>query len=82
MAIFKHFAKAIWTKAKLSKMADFVDEIEIDKDRKQGRNLCFCDHVCQFFMDSGYRFELIVRKKQLKKLFLILTGFFPVNNYI
>ena len=29
MAIFKHFAKAIYyNKARLSKMADFVDEIE------------------------------------------------------
>ena len=33
MAIFKDFAKAICSKAKLSKMADFVDEIEIDKIR-------------------------------------------------
>ena len=34
MAIFKHFAKAIYSKAaKLSKMTDFVDEIEIDKIR-------------------------------------------------
>ena len=33
MAIFKHFAKAIYNKAKFSKMADFVGEIEIDKIR-------------------------------------------------
>ena len=31
MAVFKHFAKAIYSEAKLSKMADFVDKIEIDK---------------------------------------------------
>ena len=30
MAVIKQFAKAIWSKVKLSKMADFVDEIEID----------------------------------------------------
>ena len=29
MAIFKHFAKAIYSEAKLSKMADFEDEIGI-----------------------------------------------------
>ena len=33
MAVFKHFPKAIYNKAKLSKMADFVDEMEIDKVR-------------------------------------------------
>ena len=33
IAIFKDFTKAIYSKAKLSKMADFVDEIEIDKVR-------------------------------------------------
>ena len=33
MAIFKHFAKAIYSKAELSKMPDCVDEIEIDKIR-------------------------------------------------
>ena len=31
MAIIKHFAKAIYSEAKESKMADFGDEIEIDK---------------------------------------------------
>ena len=35
MVIFKHFAKAISSNAKLSKMADFVDEIEIDKIRNK-----------------------------------------------
>ena len=29
MAVFKHFAKAIYGEAKLSKMVDFVDEIDI-----------------------------------------------------
>ena len=33
MAIFKHFAKAIYSKAELSKMPDCGDEIEIDKIR-------------------------------------------------
>ena len=33
MTIFKHFAKALCNKAKLSKIADFMDEIEIDKIR-------------------------------------------------
>ena len=31
MAIFKHFSKLIYSRATLSKMADFVDEIEINK---------------------------------------------------
>ena len=35
MAVFQHFAKAISSNAKLSKMADFVDEIEIDKIRNK-----------------------------------------------
>ena len=34
MAFFKLSAKVICNKAKLSKMADFVDEIEIDMTRK------------------------------------------------
>ena len=33
MAIFKHFARVIYSKATLSKIADFVDEIEINKIR-------------------------------------------------
>ena len=33
MVVFKHFPKAIYNQAKLSKMADFVDEMEIDKVR-------------------------------------------------
>ena len=31
MTIFKYFAKALYNKTKLSKIADFMDEIEIDK---------------------------------------------------
>ena len=31
MAIFKHFAKALYSKAKLSRMDDFVDEIALTK---------------------------------------------------
>ena len=37
MAIFKHFAKAIYSEAKLSKIADFVDKIEIDKIRNTAK---------------------------------------------
>ena len=33
MAIFKHCAKAIYSEPKLSKRADFVGEIEIDRIR-------------------------------------------------
>ena len=33
MAIFKHFAKAIYSEANLPKITDFVDELEIDKIR-------------------------------------------------
>ena len=33
IVIFKHFAKPTYGEAKLSTMADFVDEIEIDKIR-------------------------------------------------
>ena len=45
MAIFKHFAKAIYyNKARLSKMADFVDEIEIDKFRNTAEIFPFMVH--------------------------------------
>ena len=30
MEIFNHFAKAIYSEVKVSKMADLVDDIEID----------------------------------------------------
>ena len=33
MAIFKHFERVIYSKATLSKIADFVDEVEINKIR-------------------------------------------------
>ena len=53
MAIFKHFAKAIYTKAKLSKMTIFVDEIEIDKIRNTAEIFPFMAKVvvvCFFFL--------------------------------
>ena len=44
MAIFKHYAKARCSKARLSKMADFVDEIEIDKFRNTAEIFPFMVH--------------------------------------
>ena len=66
MTIFKYFAKALYNNAKLSKIADFMDEIEIDKTTcKHRRNLSFHGQGC-FFIDRNC-FGLIVWKKQLKK---------------
>ena len=50
MAIFKHFAKAIYSEAKLSKRADFVGEIEIDKIRNTAEIFPFMANF--LFMDS------------------------------
>ena len=57
MAIFRHFAKAIYSKAKLSKMADFGDETGIDKIRNTAEMFPF---MSLFFMNSRNRFGLIL----------------------
>ena len=55
MTIFKHFAKAIYNKAKLSKMTDFVDEIEIDKLRNTAEILHFRPRLFVLFFFFFYR---------------------------
>ena len=54
-----HFAKAIYSKANLSKMADFVDEIEIDKIRNTAEIFPFMAKFV-FFMDSRNWFGFTV----------------------
>ena len=50
MAIFKHFAKAIYNIVELSTMPDVVDEIEIDKIRNAAEIFPFM--VVFVFKDS------------------------------
>jgi len=52
VAIFKHFAKARCSKARLSKMADFVDEIEIDKIRNNAEIFPFISVMDRVATDS------------------------------
>ena len=62
IAIFKHFAK----------IADLVDEMEIDKNRIMEEIFPLWPSL--FFMDSRNRFGFIVWKKQ--NFFLSTYGFF------
>ena len=63
MTIFKYFAKALYNNAKLSKIVDFMDEIEIDKITGTAEIFPFMAKVV-FFIDRNC-FGLIVWKKQL-----------------
>ena len=49
MVTFKHFAKAVYSRAKLSKMVHFVDEIEID--RSETRQKSFLSWPKSFWID-------------------------------
>ena len=62
--------QGLYIKAKLSKMADFVDEIEIDKIRNTSEIFPFMAKFVCFFMDSTNSFGLIAWKKPLQRSFL------------